>query len=99
MNPLAIFGGSPVRDKLFPAWPVFGKREEEALLGVLRSGKWWRYAYSEAPGEAGLPQSKVAEFERAFARPQGAKYGIACAISRIYECRKEFARNSALLSR
>ncbi|MGO8785933.1 MAG: DegT/DnrJ/EryC1/StrS family aminotransferase [Terriglobia bacterium] len=79
MNRLAIFGGKPIRNKPFPAWPVFDKTEEDALLDVLRSGKWWRYAYSEASGQAGVPQSKVAEFERAFARHQGAKHGIACA--------------------
>ncbi len=79
MNRLAIFGGTPIRNKPFPAWPVFNQTEEDALLGVLRSGKWWRYAYSEAPDRVGSPQSKVAEFQEAFALHQGAKYGIACA--------------------
>ncbi len=35
---LAIQGGTPVRRKPFPAWPVFGIEEEKALLGVLHSG-------------------------------------------------------------
>jgi dTDP-4-amino-4,6-dideoxygalactose transaminase len=79
MNRLAIFGGAPARNKPFPSWPVFDEREEAALLEVLRSGKWWRYAYSDAPGQAGSPRSKVSEFQEAFARHQGAKYGVACA--------------------
>jgi dTDP-4-amino-4,6-dideoxygalactose transaminase len=53
------------------------------LLEILRSGQWWRYSYGEAveatAPEAGQPRSKVAEFQQAFARFQGARYGIACA--------------------
>ena len=79
MNHLAIFGGTPIRNKPFPAWPVFDQTEEDALLDVLRSGKWWRYAYSETADQVGSRKSKVAEFQEAFARHQGAKYGIACA--------------------
>jgi hypothetical protein len=36
----ALLGGAPVRTEAFPAWPIADAREEEALLGVLRSGKW-----------------------------------------------------------
>lgn len=79
MNRLAIFGGTPVRNKPFPAWPVFDRAEEDALLKVLRSGKWWRYAYLDSDAPTGCEGSKVAEFQEAFAHFQGAKYGIACA--------------------
>jgi len=78
MNQLAMFGGQPVRTKPFPSWPVLDKAEEAAVLSVLRSGKWWRYAYSDAEDSAGSG-SKVAEFQQAFAHLQGARYGIACA--------------------
>lgn len=76
MSRLAILGGTPVRIKPFPSWPVFDEAEESALVEVLRSGKWWRYAYNESKGESG---SKVAEFQQAFARFQGASFGVACA--------------------
>jgi dTDP-4-amino-4,6-dideoxygalactose transaminase len=83
MSRLAMFGGTPQRTKPFPAWPAFDEGEEQALLEVVRSGKWWRYSYGEAVGmkesEAEEPRSKVAEFQEAFARFQGARYGIACA--------------------
>jgi dTDP-4-amino-4,6-dideoxygalactose transaminase len=80
---LAIFGGTPQRTKPFPSWPAFDQNEEQALLELVRSGQWWRYSYGEAveatAPEAGQPRSKVAEFQEAFARFQGARYGIACA--------------------
>jgi dTDP-4-amino-4,6-dideoxygalactose transaminase len=62
-RPLAIDGGAPVRTKPWPPWPAFDASEEEALLGVLRSGQWWSVG-----GE------KVHEFEEAFARFQDARY-------------------------
>ena len=61
---LALNGGSPLRDTPFPSWPVYGSAEEEALLGVLHSGRWF------------LDQS-IEQFERDFAAFQQAKYGIA----------------------
>jgi len=63
---LALLGGTPVRTKPFPAWPVFGKAEEKRLLRVLHSGKWGR-----------LNGSEVAEFEQRFATAHGCKHGIA----------------------
>jgi dTDP-4-amino-4,6-dideoxygalactose transaminase len=44
---------------------VHDAREEEAVLEVVRSGKWW---YGE----------KVAEFENQFAAYQDAKFGLTC---------------------
>ena len=61
---LALNGGSPLRDTPFPSWPVYGSAEEEELLGVLHSGRWF------------LDQS-IEQFERDFASFQQAKYGIA----------------------
>lgn len=67
---LAIDGGTPVRDiaqKPWPKWPIYNKEEEQALLEVLHSGKWW---YVE--GEQGLT------IEKEFAQYQDAQYGVAC---------------------
>lgn len=72
MAKLAINGGEPVvKRSLGKKWPIFDEREEELLLEVLHSGKWWRGAYSEAS------ESKVGQFEDAFAKYQDAKYGVA----------------------
>jgi L-glutamine:2-deoxy-scyllo-inosose/3-amino-2,3-dideoxy-scyllo-inosose aminotransferase len=61
---LAIEGGTPVRaGKQWPVWPVFGRREEELLLAVLRSGEW-----------LGAGSVEV-EFALRFAAYQGAAYG------------------------
>jgi len=78
MSRLAMFGSTPVRTKPFPAWPVFNRAEEAALLEVLHSGNWWRYAYADSEDRPGAG-SRVAEFQQTFARCQGARFGIACA--------------------
>lgn len=81
MSQLALFGGVPVRTKPFPSWPIYDESEERAVLEVLRSGEWWR----NSQGESALSHpenqscSQVARFQQAFARFQGARYGIACA--------------------
>lgn len=62
---LALLGGKPVCDFSWPSWPIHDETEERALLGVLRSGKWW---YGE----------KVRQFEQAFASFQGAAHGVSC---------------------
>jgi dTDP-4-amino-4,6-dideoxygalactose transaminase len=63
---LAIHGGTPVRTRPFPAWPIFGKEEEQALLRALHSGKWGR-----------LDGDEVARFERRFADYHQAKHAVA----------------------
>lgn len=65
MAKLAINEGSPVRTKAWPGWPIRGKREEELLLEVCRSGDW---AAANRPMEA-----KFAEEFAAFSR---AKYAV-----------------------
>ncbi len=62
---LALFGGKPVRTKPFPAWPIFGKAEEQRLLATLRSGQWGK-----------LDGPEVAEFEKRFAAMHGCKHAI-----------------------
>jgi dTDP-4-amino-4,6-dideoxygalactose transaminase len=81
MSDLALSGGKPVRDRPFPAWPVFDAREETLLLEVLRSGHWWRYTLGEALAPASgqsSPPSKVADFQKRFAAMHGSRFGIAC---------------------
>lgn len=81
MSTLALFGGDAVRKLPFPSWPVFDKSEEQSLLEVLRSGKWWRYSMGEATeaiANGSDPRSKVAEFQEQFAQAHNARFGIAC---------------------
>jgi len=42
MSKLALMGGSPVRSKPWPSWPIFDEKEEQSLLTALRSGNWGR---------------------------------------------------------
>lgn len=79
---LAVNGGRPVRKTPFHAWPVFDRREEQLLLKVLKSGKWWRFAFGQGvelvepkKGE----QSQVVLFQKEFARHHQCRYGIAAA--------------------
>jgi dTDP-4-amino-4,6-dideoxygalactose transaminase len=62
---LALLGGTPVRNRPFSAWPVFGKAEEQRLLRTLRSGQWGK-----------LDGPEVIEFENRFAAMHGCKHGI-----------------------
>lgn len=63
---LALLGGTPIRTRPFPTWPIFGDAEEARLLRTLRSGRWGR-----------LDGDEVAEFERRFAALHGCRHGIA----------------------
>lgn len=66
---LALEGGTPVRQRPFPAWPIWDKREEQQILEVLHSGQWGM-----------LSGKKVHTFERAFADYQQARHGI-CVVN------------------
>jgi perosamine synthetase len=62
----ALLGGSPVRKKAFPSWPIQGPAEEKAMLTTLRSGSWYR------------TQGKtVSAFEDAYKDVTGAKHCLA----------------------
>jgi dTDP-4-amino-4,6-dideoxygalactose transaminase len=80
MSKLALRGGEPVRARPFPSWPVFDGREEELVLEVVRSGRWWSYTLGEAAaaGDHAAPSSKVAAFQHRFAAAHGCPYGVAC---------------------
>ncbi len=58
-------GGSPLRKKPFPSWPVYGEEEIEALKEVLYSGVW------------GVGGKNKEVFEKRFSAYQDAKYGVA----------------------
>ena len=62
----ALLGGIPVRRAPFSSWPIADAREENALLRVLRSGRWNR-------------GDNVAAFESAYASLTGAKHCLATA--------------------
>jgi dTDP-4-amino-4,6-dideoxygalactose transaminase len=82
MDKLAVLGGSPVRTKPWPTWPVHDETEEQLLLDVLHSGNWWRHSYGqgvELTEDELHPKSMVARFQRAFALAHDCAYGIAAA--------------------
>ena len=64
----ALLGGPPVRRDPFPEWPIAGAEEEQALRGVLRSGKWGRGSGQQ-----------VTNFESAYATLTGARHCLATA--------------------
>lgn len=64
----ALLGGSRVKTDPFPSWPVADDLEDQALLKVLRSGKWGR-------GNG----SQVDRFEQEYAQLTGAKHCLAAA--------------------
>ncbi|MBC8074490.1 MAG: DegT/DnrJ/EryC1/StrS family aminotransferase [Chloroflexales bacterium] len=69
MAHLAINGGAKAFTATLPSWPIFDEREEQALLAVLRSGRWGGYPE---------PGPNAAAFADAFARFQGFDHGICC---------------------
>jgi dTDP-4-amino-4,6-dideoxygalactose transaminase len=72
MAKLAINGGPPVvPGRLGSEWPKWDDEERRLLGEVLESGKWWRGAYENES------DSKVGQFEAAFARLQDARYAVA----------------------
>ncbi|MDF2668673.1 MAG: aminotransferase DegT [Paenibacillus sp.] len=65
MDKLAVDGGTPIRTKPFPAWPIFDELEEQLLLEVVRSGKW-----------GGTGRILLPEIEEKFAAAHDAKYAV-----------------------
>lgn len=64
----ALIGGSPLKLTGTRKWPIFDGTEEQAMLGVLRSGKWNR-----GNGQV------VSKFEQRYAELTGAKHCLAVA--------------------
>jgi dTDP-4-amino-4,6-dideoxygalactose transaminase len=70
MGRLAIAGGTPVRNKPWPAWPQFDERERARVLEVLESGNWGGFPF---------PNKLACEFAERFAAFQSARYGLCVA--------------------
>jgi len=62
----ALLGGAPAKADAFPGWPVSGASDENAVLEVLRSGKW---------GRGG--GAKVLKFEQLFSELMATKACLA----------------------
>src|SRR5262245_34622296 len=65
---LAIDGGTPVRQKRWPAWPEWDESDVEAVAGVVRSGDWFS-----------MSGTQVKAFGEAFAGFHQARFGAPCA--------------------
>ncbi|NUM77046.1 aminotransferase DegT [candidate division KSB1 bacterium] len=65
MPHLALLGGTPVRTKSFPKWPILRPAQAAALHKAWEGGVW------------GIRSPQVAEFEKRFAEFQHAKYALA----------------------
>jgi dTDP-4-amino-4,6-dideoxygalactose transaminase len=65
MSKLAIYGGSPIRNKPFPKWPVWDENEINNLKQTVESGKW-----------GSLHGDQVKTFSEKYASYHQAKYGI-----------------------
>lgn len=80
MSKLALFGGSKAVGRPFPAWPVYDDEDERNLVEVLRSRKWWLYAFGQGALFAGDSAARLAQseqFEREFARGQHVRHCLA----------------------
>jgi perosamine synthetase len=74
VNTLAMLGGKPVRKKPFPAYPVIGNEEKQAVMEVLDSGQLSTFSASR---QGFLGGRKIQAFEAAFAGYHGAHHAIA----------------------
>jgi perosamine synthetase len=75
VSELALLGGKPVREKLFPAYKVVGTEESKAVAKVVESGILSRYIGAQHPDFMGGEQVKT--FEAAWAEAFNAKHAIA----------------------
>jgi L-glutamine:2-deoxy-scyllo-inosose/3-amino-2,3-dideoxy-scyllo-inosose aminotransferase len=67
MSELAILGGPKTRKEPYPQWPVWDQRDIDAVVEVVKSGRWGGYPY---------PGPKTAELARRFAELQGGGYAV-----------------------
>lgn len=81
MGELALLGGKKAVSGALPSWPIWDQTDEAGLLDVLRSGKWWMYAYGEgelsSEGHAAAQRSQVEQFEEEFAALHRVRFGRA----------------------
>src|SRR5436305_1962393 len=71
-NELAVFGGTPVRRRPWPKWPMAPPATQRSLLEVLHSGKWALSGWSDAS------DTFERRVSRAFASYVGRSYCVAC---------------------
>jgi dTDP-4-amino-4,6-dideoxygalactose transaminase len=64
----ALLGGAKAFPGNFPSWPFYDGAEEQALIDVLKTGKWGR-----------LDGSITAKFEEEYAQMMGMKHSLAVA--------------------
>lgn len=64
---LAARGGTPVRSRPWPTWPVWDEEDAQAVAEVVRSGKWFH-------GNG----HRVNRFGEFYAGLHGARYGVPC---------------------
>jgi len=62
----AVLGGTPVRSKPFPSWPVYDDTDVQMFLDAFHSKKWCR-----------LGGTRVDRFEKKFAELMGVPYCVA----------------------
>ncbi len=67
MSELAILGGPKTRTRPYPAWPVWDQRDIDAVVEVVKSGRWGGYPY---------PGPRTAELARRFAEMQGGGFAV-----------------------
>jgi len=74
MSVLALLGGTPVRSRPWPSWPVRDESERKQLLDSFDNSSWGGFPF---------PGKKTAELAERFARFQDAKFGIPCSNGSI----------------
>ncbi len=62
----AILGGTPVRTKPFPSWPIYDDKDVELYLDAFRSKTWSEYRYIET--------ESAVKFEKKYAELMGTKF-------------------------
>ena len=75
LSELAFFGGSPVREELFPAYQYIGAEEKQAAAAVIDTGVLSRYVGGQHPDFMGGPS--VRTFEAHWAETFSSKYALA----------------------
>ncbi len=74
MSKPAILGGTPVRTKPWPTWPVRGEQEKKYLLEALETSQWGGFPF---------PQPMTRALGERFAAWQNARFGIPCSNGSI----------------
>lgn len=71
-NELAVFGGTPIRRRHWPKWPLARPATQRSLLDVLHSGKWTISGWSDAS------DTFERRISKAFAAYVNRSYCVAC---------------------